>query len=295
MNKINYTNSFNSNIINVYKDKGRLWLSQLPKIISRISEKYRLSELKTVHNLSYNYVLSGLQSSQPIILKIGLDIDGLHQEAKALDSFAGFGVIKLLEQENDMLLLERAVSGISLKSYFPTREMQAIKIACDVMQRLHLAPLPKTNRFPNIKDLLSIIDKKSSIQDNYIQKARHLRDHLLSTSLEPVLLHGDLHHDNILQNGYDFLAIDPKGVIGEPVFDVAAFIRNPIPELLDSVHILDIISNRIDVFARILIKDPQRIKDWCFVQTVLAHIWALEDGVDTGYFKQLTEIFYHLT
>lgn len=46
------------------------------------------------------------------------------------------------------------------------------------------------------------------------------------------MLHVDLHHDNILQNGNEWLVIDPKGVVGEPAYEVAAFIHNPMPELL---------------------------------------------------------------
>lgn len=42
----------------------------------------------------------------------------------------------------------------------------------------------------------------------------------------------DLHHDNILQNGHAWVVIDLKGVIGEPAYEVSAFIRSPIPELL---------------------------------------------------------------
>jgi streptomycin 6-kinase len=41
-----------------------------------VEATYELSNLKPVEALSYNYVLSGFQGSQPIILKLGLDIDG---------------------------------------------------------------------------------------------------------------------------------------------------------------------------------------------------------------------------
>lgn len=75
------------NIINLYGDKGRQWLEHLPKLLTQLSNTYGLSNLKPVNNLSYNYVLSGLQGSQPIILKLGLDIDGSKREAAALMAF----------------------------------------------------------------------------------------------------------------------------------------------------------------------------------------------------------------
>ena len=230
-------------------------------------------------------------SVQPIILKLRPDIDGLNREAIGLNAFKKCGAVKLLKNKNGILLLERAVPGISLRSYFPEKNNDAIRILCKCLKHLHKAKLPKTGNFPHIKDWLSTIDKNWNIPKKYLLKARQLRDHLLNTSAKDVLLHGDLHHDNILQNGDDWLVIDPKGVIGEPAYEVAAFIRNPIPDLLELDTAPSTISNRITCITKILKMPPQRILDWCFVQAVLAWIWALEDGGDTGYFKKLTEFF----
>jgi streptomycin 6-kinase len=80
---------FESNIINIYGKKGQQWLGDLPKLITQVEVTYGLSNLKAVNNLSYNYVLSGFQEAQPIILKLGLDIDGFKREAAALMAFSG--------------------------------------------------------------------------------------------------------------------------------------------------------------------------------------------------------------
>jgi len=86
--------------------------------------------------------------------------------------------------------------------------------------------------------------------------------------------------------------MDPKGVIGEPAYEVAAFFRNPIPELLHHADATTIIYNRITRFSELLGIPAKRILDWCFVQAVLAWVWGLEDSCDTTYFEQLTRIFY---
>ena len=348
-------NTFHSNIISIYGEKGKAWLNELPQLVSAISSRLVLRDLKEVTNLTYNYVLSGFQGDHPIILKLGLDHELLTREAFALKCFTGYGAVKVLAEidlsrhsyssSGGGLLLERAVPGTSLKSYFPTNENESIEIACGVMQKLHQASIPKHHNFPHIKDpgyaggsaeasWLAALDKDWNIPNHYLQKARKLRDQLLETSKPDVLLHGDLHHDNILQNGNDesrrssesedgWVVIDPKGVIGEPAYEVAAFIRNPptlltelrrtgpIPELLNHVDAKNIILNRITHFAKIMALPSQRILDWCFVQTVLAWVWALEDlspeaflsnealaqleaqgdGCGTSYFQQLTKIF----
>jgi len=126
-------------------------------------------------------------------LPLGLDNEGLKQEAFALKCFAGCGAVKVLAEDEGMLLLERAVPGTSLKDYFPNREHESIEIACNVMKKLHQANIPSVHNFPHIKDWLTALDKDWSIPDEHLQKARMLRDQLLQTSEADVLLHGDLY------------------------------------------------------------------------------------------------------
>jgi streptomycin 6-kinase len=225
-------NTFHSNIISIYGEKGKEWLDALPEIVAVISSKLGLRNLKKVSNLTYSYVLSGFQGNCPMILKLSPDNAGLKREAFALKCFSGCGAVKILNEDNGILLLQRAVPGASLKSYFPNKEQESMEVAFRVMSRLHQANIPSDHHFPHIKDWLAVLDKDWNMPHKYLQKARKLCDQLLKTAEPDVLLHGDLHHDNILQNGDDWLVIDPKGVIGEPAYEVAAFIRNPIPELM---------------------------------------------------------------
>jgi len=282
--------TFESNILNIYGERGRTWLSELPRVTAEATERYGLSGLKPVSNLSYHYVLSGYQDNRPIILKLGIDVAGLKHEAITLKAFAGFGAVEVLSEGNGVLLLERAVPGNSLKSYFPSKDEEAIQIICDVMDRLHQALLPMSG-FSHIEDWLMVLDKEWDIPVDYLQKARTLRDELLATSTEPVLLHGDLHQDNVLQQGDGWLVIDPKGVLGEPAYEVAAFIRNPISEISSIKNMNNLFQKRIASFAKTLRLDPNRIQDWCFVQAILAWVWVLEDGSgDAAIFKHLAKI-----
>lgn len=283
---------FQSNIISIYGEKGKAWLDALPQIVSAISSRLDLRDLQEVTNLTYNYVLSGFQGDNPMILKLGIDSEGLAREAFALKCFAGCGAVTVLSEDDGMLLLERTVPGTSLKSYFPDKEQESIEIVCGVMQKLHQASIPVAHNFPRIHDWLTALDKDWSIPDEHLQKARMLRDQILRTAGPDVLLHGDLHHDNILQNGNEWLVIDPKGVIGEPAYEVAAFIRNPIPELLNHADAPNIIQGRVTRFAELIGIPAKRIIDWCFVQAVLSWVWAIEDGCDTGYWERLVEVLH---
>jgi streptomycin 6-kinase len=51
--------SFESNIENVYGDKGKVWLAQLPTLVPSLASRLKLCELKPISNLTYNYGLSG--------------------------------------------------------------------------------------------------------------------------------------------------------------------------------------------------------------------------------------------
>jgi streptomycin 6-kinase len=283
-------NIVESNIQNIYGTRGKQWLEKLPKLINDIATRFGLSKLTSIPNLSYAYVLSGFQGDKPIILKLGLDLDSLKQEAFALKCFENYGAVKVLEQEGGFLLLERALPGASLKSYFPNKDVESIKIASDAMAKLHQAKIPTFHNLSHIRDWLSVLDKEWEIPHHYLQEARQLRHTLLQTSEPNVLLHGDLHHDNILQNGDDWLVIDPKGVIGDKTYEIGAFIRNPMPDLLDLDNAPSIIRYRITHFAKYLELSESRILDWCFIQAVLAWVWALEDHCSADHFKRLIKI-----
>ncbi|MDA1347608.1 MAG: hypothetical protein O3A47_01890 [Chloroflexi bacterium] len=69
------------------------------------------------------------------------------------------------------------------------------------------------------------------------------------------------------------MAIDPKGVVGPPEFDVCAFLRNnlltqPEPEI--------VLARRIDLFADELGFDRQRVAGWGLVEATLSAAWHYE-------------------
>jgi streptomycin 6-kinase len=110
-------NKFRSNIINIYKDEGNIWLESLPELVKKIAYKWELTQLKPVKNLSFNYVLSGYQHKNPIILKISPAPNGLLNEINALKAFYGYGTVKVLAEDTGAMLLELAIPGYSLNTY----------------------------------------------------------------------------------------------------------------------------------------------------------------------------------
>jgi streptomycin 6-kinase len=72
-------------------------------------------------------------------------------------------------------------------------------------------------------------------------------------------------------------AIDPQGVIGEPAYELGAFLRNPMPGLLAQSSLGSLLENRVQALAEATGYARQRIAGWGFAQAMLSAIWSLED------------------
>jgi len=282
--------SFEQNIITIYGSEGKKWLHELPSVLADLSKQYNISQLEPVSNMSFNYVARGFIKEKPIIVKLGLNNKALSKETQCLKAFESHATPKVIANKDNMIIMECAVPGITLKEHFPLQETEATNILCNVIKDLHTAQIPIGHNFYHIKDLLQTLDKEIDIPNNILNKARRLRDKLLSTTTKEVLLHGDLHHDNILKNDHGWMVIDPKGFIGDPAFETTAYICNPIPDLLHENNPTEIIIGRIQLCAKNLNFPEQRVKDWFYVKSVLCWAWSLEDKLDHVYWKKLLNI-----
>ena len=111
-----------------------------------------------------------------------------------------------------------------------------------------------------------------------VETAESLFADLLPSQAAPVLLHGDLHHWNILSAARQpWLALDPKGIVGEPAYEVGAWLRNPVDRLLHWSDLKRIQAWRVDQFAEMLNVDRARLIGWGIAQAVLSAWWSYED------------------
>lgn len=279
-----YMDIFEKHMIHMYGDLGKEWLANLPIRIEQLAKEWNLSDLQPVPNLSYNYVLLGLQNALPIVLKLTLSNKELAREIAALKVFDGYGIMPLLAYTEDAILIEQAHPGNTLREYFPSQENSSLYIFSQIIDVMHRASAdpdrlkPYINNFTPLHEVVSVLEREWKIPEKYLIKARLLKDHLLETTQDHVVLHGDLHHGNILQQGGSFMAIDPKGYIGDRWYDVGPFIRNPIDVLVDLPDALSLLSTRIEMLALTMKGDAERITQWGYVQSVLTWIWAIEDG-----------------
>uniref|UniRef100_UPI001F3A4BBB aminoglycoside phosphotransferase family protein n=1 Tax=Falsiroseomonas oryziterrae TaxID=2911368 RepID=UPI001F3A4BBB len=101
-----------------------------------------------------------------------------------------------------------------------------------------------------------------------------LRD-LVASAAPSRLLHGDLHHANILRDGEGWVAVDPKGLLGEPAAEAACLLRNPADPVL-----LTRAARRAAILAETAGLAHDRVLAWGYAGAVIAACWAIEDGAD---------------
>lgn len=284
---------FVKNILTLYGDSGRKWLDSIPQIIKTYEQMWNLQVLPP-YILTYNYVAPAKKiDGTKVVIKIGYPGDREFQsEIDALEVFNGEGITKLLEadRKNTVILQKMVKPGIPLSSI--NDDEKATRILSSIMKKIR-KPLPVTHQFTTISEWtkeLSEYPHKYKTADNppipfkYIDMAQKLFEELIASSETPVLTHADLHHDNVLSSDRDeWLAIDPKGIVAEPMYETAAMTRNPYNKLKDMENIEEILRTRILILSEELEFDPKRIHKWCMAQTILSGVWS-SDNTDHANF-----------
>jgi streptomycin 6-kinase len=94
---------------------------------------------------------------------------------------------------------------------------------------------------------------------------------------ERAVLHGDLHHDNVLAGTREpWLAIDPHGLVGDPGYDVGSMLFNPDPANRDPA-LVALVPARIEQLADELAMPIERVTAWGFVKAMMSEVWSTED------------------
>lgn len=280
----NLPDSFIRTITSTF-DGGEEWLASLPQLITACETRWGLTAQPPFAALSYNYVAPAtLPDGTDIVLKLGVPRDELTSEIEALKLYDGRAMCRLLDADADwgVSLLERLHPGTMLTAV--TDDDEATRIAADVMRRLW-RPLPDQHFFPSVTDLGADLAKLRTrfgggtgpFPVRLVEMAETLFVDLAASGAAPVLLHGDLHHYNILTAVREpWLAIDPKGVAGEPAYEVGAFIRNPL-DFPKWPNREAIVARRLDILAEELAIDRQRLAGWSMAIEVLSKWWDYED------------------
>ena len=222
------------------------------------------------------------RGDEPLVLKVvGPDSDEMEGIA-AYAHYAGRGAVQLVAQAGRALLLERIVPGDALTGKVIAGDDDgATEIICGVMDALHGAAAAPPAGLATLEDwgadFASYRHIGGPLPVDLVDRAAAMHDELCRSQGPRVVLHGDLHHDNIL---YDqrrgWLAIDPKGVVGERACETGAMLRNPTKNTTRFASPA-IIDRRVRILCERLGHDRARMLGWCFSQAILSAVWAVLD------------------
>jgi streptomycin 6-kinase len=268
------------------------WLDRLPAILDACVRRWGLTLGPPMIPLSYNYVVPArCADGAAAILKVCVPSGEFALQAAALRLFDGEGAARLLASDpgDEALLVERCEPGTLLRQETVADDERATGIACDVMRQLWRPPPPDCS-FPTMSDWNADL---RSLRPYYgggtgpfplaiVEEVETLVADLTASAPVSILLHGDLHYDNILAaRRQSWLAIDPKGLVGEPAYETGALLYNPQPHLLAAPAPGRLLARRVDQLADELSLDRARVRGWGLVRAVLSSWWHVESSGQT--------------
>ncbi|MDJ0497784.1 MAG: aminoglycoside phosphotransferase family protein [Acidimicrobiia bacterium] len=254
-------------------DEGRSWLAALPAAVDEVSERWGLDLGQPFTDSYVSLVLPA--RNKDVVAKIQFpDREGQH-EAAALRLWDGNGAVLLLDhwEERNAMLLERCIPGTQLSQVGAA----GLDVMIDLLPRLWVpASEPYGSLAAEVDHWVAALPQEyetagEPFERGLLEDAIDVLLDLAGSQGEQVLLHQDLHGDNVLRAQREpWLAIDPKPLTGEREFGLSPIIRSD--ELGDEqqamIHRLDRVTGELGL-------DRERARLWAFGHAIS---WGFEAG-----------------
>lgn len=268
-------------------DAGRDWLRELPARVTRCAEKWGLRLNPPYRQSQVSIVFPATRrDGEPVALKIQWPHPESEHEHEALRAWNGNGAVRLIEfdAEEHALLMERCEPGDHLST---VAAQQALEVLAEMLPQLWV---PAGEPFRSLAE--ECAQWRKSLPVNWEMAGRPYERELLDAALaaidemnemdemdelcraqaEPVLLHQDLHGDNVLRAAREpWLAIDPKPLRGPREFSLAPIVRS-----YEFGHSREAVLHRLDWLSASLRLDRERCRLWALLQTLA---WSGEGAV----------------
>lgn len=292
---------FTQNISRTFGESGRVFLEQLPLVVEILVSRWTLRNMWIPENLSYNFVAFA-QSDQygMVVVKIAADQEEFETEVQYALEHNNPATRRVLDVDFSAhaMLLEHIEPGYNLDEIADKTEQAAIAI--DVISNNPQLMTDRNHSYPSYKDWMDrsmyLTQKMKRITgsiEKFQQQAVMLYDELHAKYRDTYLLHGDLHHENILFSKYaGWKVIDPKGVVDLRYLEIGRYIRNDLwridPEYGDTAE------NRLGElsrsFAAALESTMETVYTAVYIDAVLSNSWSLEGSMsDSELEKEIAE------
>lgn len=220
-------------------------------------------------------LLPVLFEGRPAMLKLARYAEEV-RGGRLLAWWAGRGAAPVLALDGDALLMERANDDGRLTRLAHEDDDEATRVLCETAARLHE---PRSGSLPDLAPLsrwFQALRHAGEVYGGTYRAALEAAERLFADPRDVRPLHGDLHHGNVLDFGErGWLAIDPKGLVGERGFDFANIFCNPSAELATNPERF---RGRVGLVTERAGLDPERLLSWILAYGGLSAAWHLEDG-----------------
>lgn len=240
-------------------------------------------------------------AGEAVALKVGVPHADLFTEMAALQLFAGRGAVRLLAADRELgaILMQQAQPGTMLWQLGDNAA--ETRIAASLMRRLRV-PVPAVHAFPSVINQVerafrltrSEWDPQERMPRYLLDQAQEALNEIERTKQNDVVLHGDLHHENIVwDERAQWVAIDPKGVIGDPRLEVGRYLQNQLPHDITAAQREAMVRERLHIFSAELEYSQAILAASGLIDCVLSHCWSFEDETlteDWHYGIELAEL-----
>ena len=275
----------------IFGDDGRAWLPRLPDILAQCRTKWGLAVGVPFSGMSLNYLeFTTTAAGEAVALKVGVPHSELYTEMDALAFYGGHRAVRLLDADRELgaLLLQGLQPGTRLWEIGDhARETRiAASIICALHARTLHAPPPAGHSFPTFARWVHRAfhftrtewDPDERMPRDLLGQAERAFQEIERTAERTVVLHGDLHHENILYDEHaGWTAIDPKGAIGAPILEVGRYIQNQLPGGPSDARREALVRARVEILSGELGYTPEAVAASALVDCVLSHCWSFED------------------
>jgi streptomycin 6-kinase len=237
--------------------------------------------------MGMNYIeFTTTTAGQPVVLKVGVPHSELYTEMEVLGLYDGKRAVRLLRADRELgaLLMQRLEPGTVLWQLGDNE--RETRIAASIVRELAV-PVPETHNLPAfsrwVKRAFRLTrtewDPQERMPRDLLDRAERAFAEIERTATGGVVLHGDLHHENILHDEQlGWTAIDPKGAVGPRILEVGRYLHNLWPGNLPDGSRKELVRERVDVFSAELGYSPEAVAASGLVDCVLSHCWGFEDG-----------------
>lgn len=194
----------------------------------------------------------------------------------------GNGAATVYCHSEDALLLERIENAaeLTLKGLVGSgQDDLATRIICSVAQQLHQPRLTSRPPLITLDEWFEPFISQPNHSTQELQISAEVARYVLKKQKEVTVLHGDLHHANILYGDRaGWKAIDPKGLYGDRAFDFANILCNPTADTALSEGRL---ARQLDIICQEANISKRHMVDWLVAWSGLSTYWLAEDNADT--------------